>query len=458
MKGKLKMFAASILIVLTLSLGTSYLTLGTGAFANNNYYPVGLVYAALEWQMKTSAPDLPSNLNFPIDLDIEVLTLEQIELYKHSIEDAMNNAFMKWQIQKIRSGELKPFTSPPDNESVRNLFFQFLSQNPDCAARFAQYDQMLSRENQLRISERVSELKQSLQDIKLIMQQGEIISELNETKNINGTNYYIVTREYSLTINGTTQNVIKITVTANDGRVILDPYFRIDQAPLLWPCYVWVFWPFVFIGWWFTVILYGYDYYMYAYWTSGLEASAWISYVYLNLPIEGVWTYIQWAGLIGSLVGGIYWLISTTEVVVVPEVIAASIQATLGVTAIVLSILIIGGWVWQEHVIDRYQEVASYNLARNPNWGWMECTYIHNPTSPPRSANPPCFDESFKIIYYLVSVDGAFWHKLPVDFTPAPGTPMYNDYLHLVYEWNLVYGFNHWVWISAGEAPCPPPW
>ncbi|MEM2958661.1 MAG: hypothetical protein QW261_10220 [Candidatus Jordarchaeaceae archaeon] len=73
MKGKLKMFAASILIVLTLSLGTSYLTLGTGAFANNNYYPVGLVYAALEWQMKTSAPDLPSNLNFPIDLDIEVL-------------------------------------------------------------------------------------------------------------------------------------------------------------------------------------------------------------------------------------------------------------------------------------------------------------------------------------------------------------------------------------------------
>ncbi|MEM2136318.1 MAG: hypothetical protein QXG44_15800 [Candidatus Jordarchaeaceae archaeon] len=233
MKGKLKMFAASILIVLTLSLGTSYLTLGTGAFANNNYYPVGLVYAALEWQMKTSAPDLPSSLNFPIDLDIEVLTLEQIELYKHSIEDAVNNAFMKWQIQKIRSGELKPFTSPPDNESVRNLFFQFLSQNPDCAARFAQYDQMLSRENQLRISERVSELKQSLQDIKLIMEQGEIISELNETRNINGTNYYIVTREYSLTINGTTQNVIKITVTANDGRVILDPYFRIDRAPLL---------------------------------------------------------------------------------------------------------------------------------------------------------------------------------------------------------------------------------
>lgn len=137
MKGKLKILVASILIVLTLGLGASYLTLGTGAFTNNNPLPVGLVYAAPEWQMKTSTQGLSSSLNFPIDLDIEALTLEQIEIYKHSIEDTVNNAFMKWQIQKISSGELKPFPSPPDNESVRNLFFQFLSENPDCAARFA---------------------------------------------------------------------------------------------------------------------------------------------------------------------------------------------------------------------------------------------------------------------------------------------------------------------------------
>jgi hypothetical protein len=43
---------------------------------------------------------------------------------------------------------------------------------------------MLSRENQLRIPERVSELKQSLQDIKLIIERGEIISDLNETRNL----------------------------------------------------------------------------------------------------------------------------------------------------------------------------------------------------------------------------------------------------------------------------------
>ncbi len=37
MKEKSKILAASILIVLTLSLGTSYLTLRPGAFTSNNY-------------------------------------------------------------------------------------------------------------------------------------------------------------------------------------------------------------------------------------------------------------------------------------------------------------------------------------------------------------------------------------------------------------------------------------
>ncbi len=102
-------------------------------------------------------------------MNIDKLTLEQIELYKHSIEDTMNNAFMGWQIQKICSGELKPFTSPPDKESVRKLFLQYLSENPNCVARFTHCDQMLSQENQLGISERVSEIKQPLQDVNLII-------------------------------------------------------------------------------------------------------------------------------------------------------------------------------------------------------------------------------------------------------------------------------------------------
>ncbi|MGQ9722566.1 MAG: hypothetical protein ACUVXA_14735, partial [Candidatus Jordarchaeum sp.] len=43
MKGKLKILAASVLIMLTISLGTGYLTLGPLAFANNNHTSLGLI-------------------------------------------------------------------------------------------------------------------------------------------------------------------------------------------------------------------------------------------------------------------------------------------------------------------------------------------------------------------------------------------------------------------------------
>ncbi|MGQ9722529.1 MAG: hypothetical protein ACUVXA_14545, partial [Candidatus Jordarchaeum sp.] len=395
-------------------------------------------------QTKTSDLDISASLNFSTNLDIEALTPDQIKLYKQNIEDVVNNAFMKWQMQKMKSGELNPFTSQPDNESVRALFFQFLSEKPDCAARFAQYDQMLSRENQLRISEQVSELKQSLQDIKLIIEQGEIISELNETRNINGTNYYIITREYSLTINGTTQNVIKITVTTDDGTVILDPYFRIDRALLLWPCYVWVFWPFVFVGWWYTVILYGYDWYMYTFYTPGLEASAWINHVYWSLPLAHL-DSLSWAGIVSGFAGGLYGIgqgaLSAT--------LAAAVGTALSALSVALMAALIIGVVYQSHVLDSYEEVAAYNLARDPYWGWMECDYFHNPISPPTTANPPCFDSQNKIVPYLVTVDGAFWRKLPPpDWFITPGDAMYTSYINLITVFGSLFGFGNWVWLG----------
>ncbi|MGQ9722527.1 MAG: hypothetical protein ACUVXA_14535 [Candidatus Jordarchaeum sp.] len=242
LKGKLKILAASVLIVLTISLGTGYLTLGPSAFANNAYTSLGLIQALnLKQQTKTSELDLSTSINFSTNLDIEALTLDQIKSAKQTIEDAVNNAFMKWQMQKIRSGELKPFTSPPDNESVRVLFFQFLSEKPDCAVRFAQYDQMLSRENQLRMPERTLELEKSIQNVNLIAEKGEILREWNTTQTINGSEYFIMNREYAMEINGTIQKVVKVMIYSYDGKEIVDPYMNIQRELLLWPCLVWVF-------------------------------------------------------------------------------------------------------------------------------------------------------------------------------------------------------------------------
>ncbi|MBS7250914.1 MAG: hypothetical protein KIH08_10070 [Candidatus Freyarchaeota archaeon] len=459
MKGKLKIFAARALIVLTPGLGTSYLALGPGAFANSNYYcPVGLVYATLEWQVKASAPDLSSSLNFPIDLDIEALTVEQIELYKHSIEDAVNNAFMKWQIQKILSGELKPFTSPPDNESVRNLFFKFLSRNPDCAARFAQYDQMLSRENQLRTPEIVREAIQSLQHVNFIAQQGEIISEVNVTRNINGTNYYIVTRECSLTIDGTIQNITKITVITDDGTIISDPYFRVDQLPLLWPCLVWVWWWPYYVGWWGTVILYGYDYWLHGHWTAGVETTTRLYEVYNNLSYVELSIH-DWIGIIpGEIVTlwGLRELIKTGVKVAVSMVVSAIVAVFDAVWPVVLH-------GYQQAVWANFNNTALYNFAKDPFWGWHECDYFHDPMSPPTYANPPCWDVNDRIVFYIMNIDGGFIEKAPLgqsNVLLVPSNPattlLWDSYRDLMVQWNLAYGFNQWMWLAPYQPEYPP--
>lgn len=451
MKAKLRIFAASVFIVLSISLGTGYLMFGAGALANNNYSPLGLYALNFEQQTKSSNLNISNSLNFSTNLDIEALTLDQIKVAKHSIEDAVNNAFMNWQMQKIESGELKPFTSPPNNESVKALFFQFLSERLDCAERFAQYDQMLSRENELRTPEIVNESIQSLQQVNYIVQQGKITSELNETKTINGTTYYIVTREYSLTINGTTQNVTKITVTTDDGTVIMDPYFRINQAQLLWPCYVWVFWWPYYIGWWPTVVLYGYDWYMCIFFTPGLEASAYLANVYLNLPLASMDAF-TWASTIASFAGGLYGVGAAVAGTVTSA--AATVLSAVGLALAVVGII---GHYAQAYTLDRYKEVLAYNEARDWDWGWMECDYWHNPMLPPKTANPPCYDEWNKIVPYLVSVDGAFWPKTLGDAYFLIGEPIYYSYINLVTAFGSLYGFGNWVWLGTGSAPSPPP-
>ena len=292
MNRKLKILAASVFIVLSFSLGiTGILKIFPNVFPNNNnnYSYLGL---ALNFQQRPKSAN-PQILALDLsNQDIQNLNPEQIEAMKLDIENFVNNEFMDWQTQKIQSGELQPFASTPDNESVHALFLQFLSERPDCAECFAQYDQLLSEENQLQMRASQGTI---VRETDLVIQQGEIISEQNETQIINGTQYYIVTRQYSLTINGTTQNVTKITVTTENGTVLMDPAFRIDIWPLLWSCYVWVFWPGVYIGPWPTVVLYGWDYYMFTKWSPGPDAALHLFQVNLTLQ-EGYFNLEKFVG------------------------------------------------------------------------------------------------------------------------------------------------------------------
>jgi hypothetical protein len=501
MKAKLRLFAASFLIVLTFSLGTGYLMFGGGPLANNNYSLLGL-YALnsierntqssgqgtstisnfpiqsssgdfasglisiedsmnraamrLELQkMQSSDLDISASLNFSTDLNIENLTLDEIQFAKQSIENVMSRAFMKWQLQKMLSGELKPFTSPPNNETVREMLFQFLSERPDCAERFAQYDRMLSRENQLRLPEQNLELEKSFQNINLVVEKGEILREWNTTQIINGSEYFVVNREYAMNVNGTIQKIVKVYVYSYDGNEIIDPYMCIKRVPLLWPCCVWVFWWPYYIGWWGTVILYGYDFYLY------------LSFTVEEQPWWKGWTYYQtlgsvtpdWfnAAQVGFSFAGITGFLSYFATGALMAILTAA-SAVCAVGSFALAAAYVAVHTFMLAVWENFVNTETYNWFHDPNFGFKEVEYFHCPLTPPTTANPPCFDVQPFITPYYIRVDN-WWYKLPWPHSIYlnTGDSLWNAYVSFITVWGTTLGFNTWVWVGPFPTNWPPP-
>jgi len=75
----------------------------------------------------------------------------------------------------------------PSNETVAQLFFSFLGENPKKAKLFAEYDRLLSQKNRLLEQERQLEIEAEFQNINLIVEQGEIVREWSTVKTVNGT-------------------------------------------------------------------------------------------------------------------------------------------------------------------------------------------------------------------------------------------------------------------------------
>ncbi|MHA1363788.1 MAG: hypothetical protein ACTSP1_14820 [Candidatus Freyarchaeota archaeon] len=457
MNGKIKILATSVLIVLTFSLGTTGIfTIGQGAFTNNNYLTLELIYALklVEPNPKSSDQDI-STLNFSTNLDIEALTMNQIKVAKKNIEDVVNRAFMRWQMQKMKSGELKPFTSQPDNESVRALFFQFLSERPDCAERFSQYDRMLSRENQLRMHKRVLELERSFQNINLVVEKGEIVREWNTTRTINGSEYFVMNREYSMEVNGTIQKVVKVMIYNYNGTEIVDPYMNIQREELLWPCYVWVFWPFVFVGWWYTVIPYGYDFYLYLSFTVD-EQPWWKGYTYHKTlgsdPIS--WLSVASVGFSFAGVTSVVAYFSSGTL----AAIAAAASTVISVGSVALAAAFVEIHAYAAAVWDNFITTEAYNWAHDPSFGFKEVEYFHNPISPPTGANPPCLDIEPYLTPYYIRVDN-WYYKNPWPYSIYPGkySQLHTTYDNFVVLWGNTFGFDTWVWVGPFPTDYPPP-
>jgi hypothetical protein len=103
MKGKLKRLVTSILILLTISLGTGFLTSGSGVFANNSYSSsLGLIYAlnTITQNPQNTGLGIPNNPNYPVQsFDRDIFASLS------SIQNALGRAFKSLELQKMQGSE-----------------------------------------------------------------------------------------------------------------------------------------------------------------------------------------------------------------------------------------------------------------------------------------------------------------------------------------------------------------
>ncbi len=76
----------------------------------------------------------------------------------------------------------------PDNETLKRNFFSFLKQNPVYLEQFKQFDQLLSREIELKMENITQQVYESFKDIDVKVQQGKLVYERNGTVTIDGEN------------------------------------------------------------------------------------------------------------------------------------------------------------------------------------------------------------------------------------------------------------------------------
>ncbi|MEX2725543.1 MAG: hypothetical protein Q6367_016755, partial [Candidatus Freyarchaeota archaeon] len=343
-------------VVLFLSLGVGIIGSLSRIQISNNISPLMLV--ANQKQI--------NEINTLEEYSKETSPMSMIDM---KMEEAMKSLSLDFNLWLMKNSTIRTtIMSNPSNETIAQLFFSFLRENPKQAKIFAEYDKLLSQKNMLQEQQRQPKIEEEFQNINLIVEQGEIVREWRTVKTVNGTEVTSVYREYSLEINGTTQNVLKITVYSSDETVISDPYIRISRTPLI--CWIWS-WQW----WWFALvpILYGYDVFAYTHFTY-LEENIWTADV-----LAGPST-ISTIVIMLSVVASIVW---TLIDVPVPEpfhkiagIILAIITAAVGIE------------VNRVHsdLINKILLAKQQNASVDPVWGFRFYEYIHYPVSPPTGA------------------------------------------------------------------------
>ncbi|MHA1579539.1 MAG: hypothetical protein ACTSUQ_07920 [Candidatus Freyarchaeota archaeon] len=457
---RLRVFLVVFFAALMLGIGTGITTVQAYRLPEQNHFAFGVSMLA-RGQGSAAASLLDAKMVARIENGS--LTLQEIAPIRKIFQDTINQGFRQWQKQKIESGELQPFKSQPDNETLRDLFFQFLYESPENAEFFSLYDKLLHQENQILEQQQLPKTNLIFENIDLIVNDGTLIREWNKTITSNGTEFITMCQSYSLEINGTTLNATKVTIISSDGTVIRDPYIMIRKTDLIFwtgywqtityyaPVWTWfgIIWiPQTQIVWVPVPILYGYDFVCYTHFTPD-EAALWLEDTVYRL--DSNLGYSVAAQLVAWSLSAIAGAIASA---IVPEPIAS--KAAGAVTLLVGVVLSLFNPIANipKDLKTKIIEVVAINMAEDPNFGFRFYEYVHAPLTPPID----CLDkQATHAWYYVTATNGIvcatppFDKPIPVGETYAENWVAFYHYIAQNYG-----GYDTWLWIGGIPGGTPP--
>ncbi|GEM_PF-3572138 len=226
-------------LVFSLGFGTLYsMALGNIYTASNGFSM--LAYLGNGWGA-ASALQIKATADFQPQEGIQTPwnDMRMGTVTKQDLETKINSAFIEWLAERGKINELfgavigiQHKKDSPSTKSLYALFNQFLYENPKQVEYLKQYDSLLAREH-------VMTTMVDIPDFDLVIGQGRLVGEWNQSLTINGTQFTVICKQYQLEVNGTLQEVIKASYYNEEGILIMDP----DVYKSILPLWIW-------IGWW----------------------------------------------------------------------------------------------------------------------------------------------------------------------------------------------------------------
>ena len=435
---KLKIFFVVFFAAIMLGIGTGVVTVQAYNIPEPNYLAIGL---SMLTRNQNSAVVNPLDSNTIARIENGSLTLQEIDEFKNTLQDSINQGFTKWQIQ--HSQELG-HKSIPDNESMRSMLFTFLGETPAYQEQFKLYDKLNSLKIEQQLESITKQVHEQFQNIDLIIEQGELVREWNTTITIGGENCTAINRVYEREINGTMQSVIKVSICSPNGTEIIDPYIYLIRNPLVYWSWFWGGW----FTWYYLPVLYGYDYLFYARFPADYPKPIPEAMVYTGALFDSLSRQTDEWNIAIAAIGMICSGFVAAAAYLAGLSLGWAVAASMAISGAFFNL---GYWPASAYfggIWTTYESVYTYNYEHDPTFGAEIMHRFHW----------VCAPQTWDLISFM-TFHFAYYNGATIQVAPHPGIvlplgqPAAEVCFYFAQEYINTFGTKTWVWVG----PITPP-